>query len=403
MKRVFAGAAFYMFCCVLIFIRFPLAAEEDTMQSPAAHTKPTVQTGSAVHSETVIQTETAVQSETVVQTETMVQSKTAVQAAQKIKPAYVPLDIPYSEHKLIDKYRKEFMSDFGRKWLASVMQNAAVYRPYIRKKLAEYGLPQCLEFLPVIESSYNIYAVSKSGATGLWQFMENSITGLLEKNEWLDERKDPWFSTRAAAKKLKNNYDYFSNWELALAAYNMGLGGISRIVQKAGKKDFWYLADKGLLRTETKNYVPKFIAIADLITNAAYYGLEIPPYNADAALSFSECILPRQINLEVLAEDTGIEYEIYKFLNPSLRYPITPPVESYRLRIPENCENLVLNALSNQQTSPFTHTYTVKQGDTLWALSRRFGISVETLCAINNRNPDAILGIGTVLFVPILK
>jgi len=316
---------------------------------------------------------------------------------------YIPLDIPYSEHKLIDKYRKEFLSDFGRKWLASVIHNAAVYRPYIRQKLAEYGLPQCLEFLPVIESSYNIYAVSKSGATGLWQFMENSISGLLEKNEWVDERKDPWFSTGAAAKKLKNNYEFFSNWELALAAYNTGLSGLNRLVKKSGKKDFWYLADKGLLRNETKNYVPKFLAIADLVTNAEYYGLDIPPYDSTASLAYSECILPRQINLEVLAEDTGIEYEIYKFLNPSLRYPITPPVEQYRLRIPAHCDELVQNALSNQQTSVFTHTYTVKQGDTLWGISRHYGISVETLCKINNRKQEAILSIGTVLFVPILK
>ncbi|WP_428768418.1 transglycosylase SLT domain-containing protein [Treponema sp. HNW] len=341
------------------------------------------------------------QLQTTRQIQTVQQPQTA-QLSEK-KAAYIPLDIPYSEHKLIDKYRKEFMSDFGRKWLAGVMQNAAVYRPHIRRTLAEYGLPQCLEFLPVIESSYNVYAVSKSGATGLWQFMENSIAGLLQKNEWLDERKDPWLSTKAAVKKLKTNYEYFSNWELALAAYNMGLGGMNRIVQKAGKKDFWYAADKGLLRSETKHYVPKFLAIADLVTNAEYYGLEIPPYNPDAAIAFSEYILPRQINLEVLAEDTGIEYEIYKFLNPALRYPITPPSAFYRLRIPVNCEEAVRNAVSNQEKNAFTHTYTVKQGDTLWGISQKYGISVETLCTINKRKSDSILSIGTVLFVPILK
>jgi len=327
----------------------------------------------------------------------------AVASVQNERPAYVPLDIPYSDHKLIAKYRKEFLSDYSQKWIAAVMKNAAVYRPYIRKKLAEYGLPQCLEFLPVIESGYNTYARSKSGAVGLWQFMENSIHGLLEKNDWLDERKDPWVSTDAALRKLKTNYDFFSNWELALGAYNMGLGGMNRAVQKAGKKDFWYLADKGFLRGETKAYVPKFLAIADLITNAEYYGLAVPAYDNDAALAFSECLLPRQINLEILAEDTGIEYEIYKFLNPSLKYPITPPVDSYRLRIPHNCDELVLNALTNQQTLAFTHTYTVKQGDTLWALSRKFGVSVEMLCKINKRSQNAILSIGTVLFVPILK
>lgn len=317
--------------------------------------------------------------------------------------AYVPLDMPYSDHRLIEKQRKEFLSDSGKKWLTGVVQRSAIYRPYIRSKLAQYGLPQCLEFLPIIESAYNPHAVSKSGATGLWQFMDNSIAGFLQKNEWVDERKDPWFSTEAAAKKLKNNYTFFSNWELALAAYNMGLGGMQKLIKKTGHKNFWYLADHGLLRSETKNYVPKFIAIADLITNAEYYGLDIPSYDSDAGLNFGECMLTKQISLEILAKDTGIDYNVYKLLNPSLRYQLTPPGTVYRLRIPSNCEQLVLHALTNQQTGDFARIYTVKQGDTLWGLAKRFETSVESLCAMNNRNPNTILRIGTVLFVPILK
>lgn len=318
------------------------------------------------------------------------------------KPDYVPLDIPYNEHALIDKHRAEFMTNFGETWLAEVLETAAVYRPHVRQQLAEYGLPQCLEFLPIIESNYNTYAISRSGATGIWQFMENSIAGLLEKNDWLDERRDPWRSTEAAAKKLLYNYNYFKNWELALAAYNMGVGGLNKVIKEAGSNDYWYLVDNGYLRSETKNYVPKFLAVADLVTNAEYYGLDIPSYDSATTVDFTELTLNKQINLEILATDTGIEYEMYRFLNPALEYAVTPPA-SYTLRIPEGSESIIAKALPEQNTGDFAQTYKVKQGDTLWSLSIKYGTTVENLCAINKRSADAVLSIGTVLFLPILK
>ena len=168
---------------------------------------------------------------------------------------YVDLDIEYPLHPLILKFHNEFNSDYGEKLLNQVLTRAEPYRAYIREKLIEYEVPLCLEYLPVIESNFNIKAVSKSGAVGLWQFMENSIAGLLTKNTWVDERKDPWLSTEAAIKKLKQNYDYFGDWALALAAYNMGLGGLSRLMKTTGCQSFWELADGGYLKAETKNYL----------------------------------------------------------------------------------------------------------------------------------------------------
>ncbi|MFI3256861.1 MAG: transglycosylase SLT domain-containing protein [Spirochaetales bacterium] len=317
-------------------------------------------------------------------------------------PDYIPLDIPYTEHPLIDTFRAEYTTNFGKRLLIQVMQQAAVYRPFIREQLQAYDLPLALEFLPVIESTYDIHAVSRSGATGLWQFMENSIAGLLTKNEWLDERRDPWLSTVAAAKKLRYNYEYFGNWELALAAYNMGLNAVAKAITQAGNNDFWYLVDNGYLRSQTNNYVPKFIAVADLITNAEYYGIDIPPYDENASFDFVEITLDKQIILEELALATGIEYEIYALLNPALEYAVTPP-GTYALRIPAEAQNLVTAALEKQEGALFGQTYTVKQGDTLWSLSQKYGTTVELLCSTNNRHPDEILSIGTVLFLPINK
>ncbi len=315
---------------------------------------------------------------------------------------HVAIDMPYTEHALIDKYRREYLSNFGRQRLFEIMQRASPYRPHIRDELSNAEIPLALEFLPVIESDYKTTAVSRSGATGIWQFMENSIAGLLEKNEWIDERHDPWLSTEAAAHKLKYNYSVLKDWELALAAYNMGLNGLRKAMQQAGSDDFWYLADNGYLRTETKNYVPKFIAVADLVTNAEYYGLEVPAYDPNSSIDFTEITVNKQLNLEVLANITNIDYKVYTFLNPGFEYAITPPRE-YMLRIPTESQDIILEAIEKQDSTSFLESHKVTQGDTLWSLSRKYNTTVEVLCEINNRNPNAILSIGTILFLPILK
>ncbi len=319
-----------------------------------------------------------------------------------LTPIHTLIDLPYTEHTLIDKYRKEYLSNFGRQRLAEIMQRAHVYRPHIRETLSEYDLPLALEFLPVIESDFKTTAVSRSGATGMWQFMENSIAGLLEKNEWIDERHDPWLSTEAAAKKLQYNYSVLKNWELALAAYNMGLGGLQKAMSRAGSRDFWYLAENGYIPSQTKNYVPKFIAVADLVTNAAYYGLDIPDYDHTAAFDFTEITVQKQLNLEMLASLTNIDYEVYTFLNPAFEYAITPP-KNYTLRIPTESKDSILEAIEKQDSTTFLESHRVVQGDTLWSLSRKYNTTVDILCEINNRTPNAILSIGTVLFLPILK
>ena len=315
---------------------------------------------------------------------------------------YIPLDIDYPDHPLVLKYHNEFNSEFGKKWLAGVMERAKPYRPYIRRMLKENDMPLCLEYLPVIESNYNCRAVSKSGATGLWQFMENSIKGLLTKNEWVDERMDPWLSTDAALKKLRDNYNYYKDWGLALAAYNMGLGGLNRIIKSSGKTTVWELIDGGFLRTETKNYFPKFLAIADLITNADYYQLELPPYEEDAGYDFITLTIFLQVNLDQFAAESGISYETIKTLNPALLYPVTPYNSEYKLRIPAARREEAENALAKLKVYS-ADIYTVKKGDTLWGISRRYGITVDELCNANNITGKEILRIGTMLFVPIVK
>ena len=313
---------------------------------------------------------------------------------------YKFLDIEYPDHRLIDKFHSEYSSGFGLKKLQETLERAAPYRPYIRRKLQEEGMPLCLEFLPIIESNFNIKATSKSGAAGLWQFMENSIKGLLTKDEWIDERKDPWLSTDAALQKLKDNYTALKDWGLALAAYNMGLGGLSKIIKSTGINSVWELIDGGHLKAETTNYLPKFIAIADLITNAKYYDIELPEYDPSKELTFSTVTLQNQIGLEQLALFSGIDIAEFENLNPALTYPITPYGRPYTLRIPKGSEEKVAYALA-KLSSFAADIYIVKKGDTLWGISRRYGLTVKDLCDANNISENDILRIGTKLFVPI--
>ena len=315
---------------------------------------------------------------------------------------YIDLDIEYPEHELILKYHNEFSSNFGEQLLTQVLTRAEPYRAFIREKLIEYDVPLCLEYLPVIESSYNIKAVSKSGAVGLWQFMENSISGFLTKNSWIDERKDPWLSTEAAIKKLKENYTYFGDWALALAAYNMGLGGLSRIIKNTGCKTFWELANGGYLKTETTHYVPKFLAIADLITNAEYYGLNLPAYNPEKSYQTDTIELKFQVSLEQLAQASKVSVKTLQTLNPGLLYSVTPYTNSYNLRVLTSDKEKIQTALSTLKPLD-ANIYTVVKGDTLWGISRRYGLTVENLCIANNIKENQILRIGTRLVLPIIK
>ena len=315
---------------------------------------------------------------------------------------YVDLDIDYPEHELILKYHLEFNTNYGEKLLSSILTRAEPYRAFIREKLIEYELPLCLEYLPVIESNYNIKAVSKSGAVGLWQFMENSIAGLLTKNNWIDERKDPWLSTEAAIKKLKENYEYFKDWPLALAAYNMGLGGLSRKIKATGCKTFWELVDGGHLKTETTNYVPKFLAIADLITNAKYYGLDLPEYNPENSYKVETVNLSFQVSLEQLAKASSVSVKTLQSLNPGLSYSVTPYTNNFKLRVLSADKEKISQALATLKPLD-ANIYTVEKGDTLWGISRRYGLTVDALCMANNIKENQILRIGTRLVLPILK
>ena len=236
------------------------------------------------------------------------------------------------------KFLNYFLSAEGKKWLADILIESAGYRVYVRQQLKKNNLPMFLQYLPIVESEYKPNAVSVSGATGMWQFMENSMHPFLKKSEWYDERLDPWLETDAALLKLKDNYKMFGSWELALAAYNMGAGAVKR-VKKQSKADFWMLADLELLSEQSIHYVPKLIAITEAVENADYYGaLELGIADNIVELKaperFGKLKIKGSIKLETIAEKSGVPLKELKRMNPALIKGCTPPKETWILKVP---------------------------------------------------------------------
>ena len=320
------------------------------------------------------------------------------------RPPRKELDIHTPEHIHIQKYLTEYQKPFGTRWLTSVLESGAPYRMYARQQLALNNMPASLEYLPVVESEYKVSAKSKSGALGIWQFMENSIYPFLEKNQWVDERLDPWKSTDAAIKKLQDNYNMFGDWALALAAYNYGAGGLRRVIKSSGGVDnFWDLADQGRLSNQTILYVPKFLAVAEIVTNQEHYGLEFPEVTEADLIQWDEVTTKRSVPLQMLAKELNIDVSILKFLNPALILGRTPPAMEYTMRVPLGMKEEAEKAISNMVLPTYEHTYKVVKGDTLWGISRRYGLTVADICDANNLEENAILPIGKTLYIPIIK
>ena len=357
------------------------------------------------HSRKTENTDTEQNAETA-QAEGGTESAEAEQELAQAQPTRQKIGIDYPEdNALVQKFLKQYTTDYAKKWLVAVMKNGAPYRGYIRAKIAEMGLPECLEFLPVIESNFKIDAVSKSGAKGMWQFMKNSIAPFgIRINEWMDERCDPWLTTDAALKKLKENYDSLGDWSLALAAYNSGLGAVSRTCKKNPDSDYWFLCEKKLLKSESINYVPKFLAIADILTNPEYYGIEQVEFDETAHENYSFIEVKRNVDISLVAEQTSMDTETIKFLNPALFYGVTPPNTVYKLRIPSEYKDAVAELVSDKDKLLIKYyRYKIQSGDTLYALSRHYGVTEDMITQANPGLKPSKLKIGQTISIPAFK
>ena len=320
---------------------------------------------------------------------------------------YSQLTLDGSNRPEVQQFRELYQKEQYRKLLSDSLENAVEYRLYVRKAIADAGLPPELEYLPVVESFYKTNAKSRSGALGMWQFMANSVKPYLKLNDYVDERLDPWYETEAALKKLQENYRMFGDWLIAIAAYNCGAGAMTRALAKAEIKSFWYLCEKELIPLQTRQYVPKLIAIADLVMNTQYYENNIPLHETEYESLFNEknglfdfITVNRPYSLKQLARAMRIDTDELIKLNPSFTQGCTHPKTESKIRLPLGMEETALKALETIEPLDIPIKYKVVKGDTLWGIAKKHGTTVKAICELNNIKENSVLSIGKILYVP---
>ncbi len=318
------------------------------------------------------------------------------------------IEMPYNAvvRQYIDAYTTRL-----RTMLPSVLGVANFYFPIIEEALDAYGLPLELKALPIVESAMNPTALSRAGASGLWQFMltTGKVYGL-KSNSIVDERRDPVKSTWAAVAYLRDLYNIYNDWPLVIAAYNCGPGNVNKAIRRnGGKADYWDIYYS--LPKETRGYFPSFIA--------AYYVLNyycehnICPATADLPLDTDTVLVSKNLHFKQISELCGVPIEELRSLNPQYKVDIIPG-ESMpcSLRLPlrhiyaflelgDSVYNYKADELFTQRkvvqikeevnsTSGSAQYHKIRSGETLSTIARRYGTTVSKLKQLNGLKNDRI-------------
>lgn len=293
------------------------------------------------------------------------------------------------------RYRKQFLLNLAR--FDSV-------RPAMEEILVSQDLPRDLVYLSMVESSGKADAVSRTGATGYWQFMAGTARHYgLKVNRWVDERRDLEKSTRAAARYLKNLHALFGDWLLAGAAYNAGEGTINRIMKGNPEVScFWDISHSMPIKTETLEYVPKFMATLILAKNRTHYGLEVPDDLKVPPLCYETVRVTGISYLDEIAEAAGLPEAQLVRLNPELIRRCTPPSGGeYLLKVPQGTAPVVARYLQKTHSARVEYvTHTIQKGDTLIGLGKKYSSSARDIARANRIRTSDVLTIGKVLVIP---
>jgi peptidoglycan lytic transglycosylase D len=290
------------------------------------------------------------------------------------------------------RYFIDYFTKRRRPYFEQTLARAGRYLPMIANALSELDLPQELAYLALVESSFLPAAKSSKGAVGLWQLIPNTarLYGL-RIDQWVDERRDPEKATRAAGAYLKELHDYYGRWYLAAAAYNAGPGAIDRALQTSRAKDFWGL--KAQISQETRNYVPKFVAVATIAAEPEKYGLG--PISYEAPLNYEEIELSASLKFDALAELTTAEPATLRELNPALMRQRTPPgAQDYRVKVPVGKAALFFARMLEKNTDSMREVFhLVRKGETLASIARHYGFAPRSLAELNGLT-SARLSVG---------
>ena len=294
-----------------------------------------------------------------------------------------------------------YFSTRGRPTLEHGLTLSGRYRDLIESVLKEEGVPQDLIYLAQAESGFHPYAVSRVGARGIWQFMGSRAKGYgLHRDLWVDDRQDPEKSTRAAAHHLKDLYNQFGDWYLAMAAYNSGPGTVQSAVKRTGYADFWELYRRNVLPKETRNYVPIIVAVAIMTKNPSQYGLQniIP----DPPMKYDTVKINYPVDLRLVAECIDVTPSELQELNPAL-LRMTTPKSHYDLHLPVGTADKYQSAIAGIPADMrlWWHYHTVDRGETLMSLARTYHTPMKTIAAANQLDPSDTIEAGAKLVIPI--
>jgi len=311
-------------------------------------------------------------------------------------------DIPIEVNEAVAAYVRFFQTEPARKHFVRWLSRLARYQERYRAIMREAGLPEDTLFLAMIESGFANHATSRARAVGPWQFIAGTGKRMgLRQDFWVDERRDPEKSARAAAAYLKELHGEFADWRLAWAGYNAGGGKIAR-AQRKGQADFWAMARGRVLKRETKGYVPKLMAAAILSKHPAEFGFRAEEIEAEAWRDYEEVEVSEAAELAAIAGATDVAVSELHELNPELRRSCTPP-RTYALKLPRGkAEDFRRRwpAIAPSARLAFAR-YVVARGDGLTAISAAYGVSPETVVRMNGLKPGRRVKPGTELVIPV--
>lgn len=304
--------------------------------------------------------------------------------------------------------------------MSQILSLCEYYMPLFEETFNKYNLPEELKYMAIIESALNPFAVSRSGAKGIWQFMYRSaIFYGLKIDSYVDERLDPIKAVDAAARYLKDSYALFGDWNLAISSYNCGPGNVNKAIRRAGgKRDFWSVYD--YLPRETRGYVPAFVGAMYAIKYSNEYGLKPAKMQLPPQVDTFE--IHRNVHFQQISSVVGIPLEVVRTLNPQYIKDVIPGHSgTCELRLPFNYTNTFLeledsvyaykaDSLLTPKTlieSPNSHastqegsrvTYRVKKGDFLGRIAKKYHVSVAQLKKWNHLRSDR-LQVGQKIYI----
>jgi membrane-bound lytic murein transglycosylase D len=291
-----------------------------------------------------------------------------------------------------------FFARRGKGSLDRFLERTAYYQPFMQRMFADSGLPTDLSYLPLVESGFDPNAYSRRHACGIWQFIAPTATKFgLRKNYWLDERRDPIQSTGAAISYLRKLFNQFSDWPLAIAAYNCGENGVTGALARSTSGSYWRLS----LPRETENYVPEFISALIVAKNPECFGYTISrrdTFDLDPVF-IDECM-----NMQAVADSLGIPVQRLRSMNPHILHWCTPPLPArVRLYLPKE-KRARFEQLLERRPGSFRvewYGYRAKQGDNIAAISRQFKVPPDAVLTINGLGAGCRLTASQRVLIPI--